>query len=97
MMTRIEGPSVAVRVSDQVELYSMRSATPAQRRPIPASALSDVQRNAVWRHIKATDPMLAALLSEPGVKDLRDEFGAIPVFARDLVDTALAAAGLPPF
>lgn len=62
---------------------------------IRASALSALQRQAVWKHIQATDKDLAELLSDTGFQELRQEFGASPLFPRNLVDTALASAGLP--
>lgn len=62
---------------------------------VRASALSAPQRRAVWQHIRATDPDLADLLGSDQLQQLREEFGATPIFTRELVDAALKAAGLP--
>lgn len=62
---------------------------------IRSSALSATQRQAVWKHIQTTDKPLADLLSDTGFQELRQEFGASPLFPRTLVDAALVSAGLP--
>lgn len=62
---------------------------------IRASALSAAQRKAVWTHIQATDPDLAELLTCHPLQQIREEFGATPLFPRELVDAALQAAGMP--
>lgn len=62
---------------------------------VRASALSAAQRKAVWTHIQATDPDLAELLTSEPMQEIREEFGATPLFPRELVDAALRAAGMP--
>lgn len=66
------------------------------RPPLRASALSAQHRRAVWTYIQSTQPDLAELIQSEPVQGLRDEFDATPLFPRDLVDSALSAAGLPP-
>jgi len=95
-MSTVHGRYTSVTCGPGVEIYRTDASRKSPIGPVRAKALSAEQRRAVWAHIQGTDPALASLLAEPGVQELRQEFGAQPVFDRDLVQAALAAAGLPP-
>lgn len=57
---------------------------------IPASRLTQGQRNAVWREIKAHHPDRRAFLEDPQVRALMAATGAEPMFPPDLVRAAVA-------
>ncbi len=58
---------------------------------ISVAGMSQADKGAVWRHIKATDPARAAFLTDPVVQR-PIAAGAVPVFPRELVRTALINA-----
>lgn len=58
---------------------------------VPASSLTQPQRNAVWRHVKAHHPERVAFLNDPLVQQLISG-GASPTFPRELIRTALSEA-----
>lgn len=92
-MSTVHGQHLAATLQPGHESYRQ----PGQRATVRATSLNAEERRAVWAHIQATEPALAELLAEPGVAELRKEFGATPLFSRELVDAALASAGLPPY
>jgi hypothetical protein len=57
---------------------------------IPASRLTQGQRNAVWREIKAHHPDRRAFLEDPQVRALMAATGAEPTFPPALVREAMA-------
>lgn len=57
---------------------------------IPASRLTQGQRNAVWREIKAHHPDRRAFLEDPQVRALMAATGAEPTFPPELVREAIA-------
>ncbi len=57
---------------------------------IPASRLTQGQRNAVWREIKAHHPDRRAFLEDPQVRALMAATGAEPTFPPDLIREAVA-------
>lgn len=54
-------------------------------RAIEASALSQSDRNAVWRHIKADCPQERTFLEHPETQRLIRENGATPAFPPELI------------
>lgn len=59
---------------------------------LPATKLSEAQRQAIWRRIKRSDLALSSVLSGPVAAALRAAFGASPVFERSLIAAAEADA-----
>lgn len=57
---------------------------------VPASQLTQGQRNAVWREIKANHPERRAFLEDPVIRALMAATGAEPMFPPDLVRAAIA-------
>lgn len=60
-------------------------------REVSATQLTQAQRNAVWRHVKAQCPARVRFLQHPEVQRLIRERGAAPTFPPELIRTALAS------
>lgn len=56
---------------------------------VPASRLSQAEKNRVWRHIKDHHPERAAFLNDPEIQHFIRDLGAVPTFPRELVRAAL--------
>jgi len=56
---------------------------------VPASSLTQAEKNQVWRHIKAHHPERVAFLNDPEIQHFIQELGAVPTFPRELVRAAL--------
>lgn len=77
---------------DPAALRELAEWDAALAREVPASRLTQAQRNAVWRHVKANAPERVAFLNDPQVQQLIRECGAAPLFPPELIRAALAEA-----
>lgn len=60
-------------------------------RHVPANRLTQADRNAIWRHLKATAPEQVAFFKDPTVKQLLAA-GAVMAFPPELIEAARRAA-----
>ena len=60
-------------------------------RHIPASRLTQADRNAIWRQLKRTSPEQVAFFEDPTVKQLL-ALGAVACFPPELIEAARRAA-----
>ncbi|MCA8930222.1 MAG: hypothetical protein KDC18_19360 [Alphaproteobacteria bacterium] len=53
------------------------------------SSLPPARKRAVWEHLQAQQPAIAAVMQEPAVREMRELFGAAVCLPRDIVKEVL--------